>query len=71
MPVHLPKINRLTRPSSLFPGFPEISLPIDFEPSRLYFRDYKLEMRNLFQMMLIGLGVLGAQADEVVVKEII
>ncbi|MCH1419178.1 MAG: hypothetical protein P8Q54_15375 [Akkermansiaceae bacterium] len=28
-------------------------------------------MRNLFQMMLIGLGVLGAQADEVVVKEII
>ena len=35
-----------------------------------YFRDYKLEMRNLFQMMLIGLAVLGAQADEVVVKEI-
>lgn len=36
-----------------------------------YFRAYKLEMRNLFQMMLIGLGVLGAPADEVVVKEII
>ena len=34
-----------------------------------YPREYKLEMRNLFQIMLIGLGVLGAQADEVVVKE--
>ena len=37
MPVHLPKTNRLIRPSTLFPGFPEISLPIDFEPCRLYF----------------------------------
>ena len=37
MPVHLPKINRLTRPSSLFSSFPKIGLPIDFKPCRLYF----------------------------------
>ena len=36
-----------------------------------YLREYKLEMRNLFQIILTGLAVLGAQADEVVVKEII
>ena len=36
-----------------------------------YLREYKLEMRNLFQIILTGLAVLGVQADEVVVKEII
>ena len=35
-----------------------------------YLREYKLEMRNLFQIMLTGLAVLGVQADEAVVKEI-